>query len=445
MHLPYRWLFTLGLSALCALAVVPTSAAPSAEWPQFRGPGGNGVSETAIPPVSFGPSTNLLWRASVPLGYSSPVVAGDRIFITSEQFGLETIALDRKDGRVLWRRKAVPETTQPARDPSGPGRAASTPVTDGTFVYAFFGTVGLIAYDLDGTEQWRRAMLKPDAEISASPILIDDKIIFVCDVGPGSFIEALDKTTGRPVWRTDRERIRRSASTPFHWVNDKRDELIVSGSYWLTSYDPRTGKQNWHYSGTAKSTSSTPAAARALLVTATAQTANDTGQDGPSKVEALDFLTDIGRFAESPLPRPESSMFAVRSCGQGEINGTHVTWKSTRSLPGASSPVIYQDRLFSVKAGGFLTSYKLQDGTPIYQDERLDAPGDYYASPVAAAGRLYLASLNGTITVIDALADKLTILAQNKMGEPTLATPALVGTNILIRTEKALYSFATTK
>lgn len=443
----HRCLLYLTFSTLA----VSVFAAPSADWPQFRGPGGNAVSETAVPPITFGPSTNLLWKTPLPLGYSSPVAVGDRIFVTSDQNGLETIALNRKDGRILWRKPALADQKERSENPngagqgpSGPGLAASTPVSDGVFVYAFFGMVGLIAYDLNGAEQWRRPLPKPDGEISASPIIIEDKIIIVCDVGPGSFVEALDKKNGRPVWRAERDRRRRSFATPFHWVNDKRDELIVSGSYWLTSYDPRTGNENWQYSGTANSASSTPVALRALLVTATAQAGNDSAQDARSNADPLDFLGDFNQVLKSPTPRPENALFAVRSCGRGEIKETHVAWKNTRSLPGASSPIIYRERLFTVKAGGFVSAYNLSDGAPIYQDDRLNAPGDYYASPVAAAGRIYFISQNGVITVIDATTNNLTTLAQTKMGEQTVATPALVGNHILIRTEKALYAFAAT-
>jgi outer membrane protein assembly factor BamB len=237
--------------------------------------------------------------------------------------------------------------------------------------------------------------------------------------------------------------VQRSVSTPFHWVNDKRDELIVCGSYWLTSYDPRTGKQNWNYSGTAKSANSTPIALGALLITATAQTGNDSGEETSSGADPLNLLGDFNPIPKSPLPRPENALFAVRSCGRGEINKTHLAWKNALSLPGASSPIIYRGRLFTVKAGGFVSAYNLQDGTPIYQSERLNAGGDYYASPVAAAGRIYFISQDGVVTVIDATTDTLTPLAQNKLEEPTLATPALVGTDILVRTEKALYAFGT--
>lgn len=435
----YQWLLLLAFSTLAD----PAFAEPTAEWPQFRGPGGNAVSETASPPVAFGLSTNLLWKTALPLGYSSPIVVGGRVFVTGDQFGLETMGLNAKTGQILWRQLA--DNSAAKQNPSGPGRAASTPVSDGAYVYTFFGTVGLIAYDLNGAEQWRRPMDKPDNEISASPILIDDKIIIVCDVGPGSFVEAFDKKNGRSLWRTARESRRRSVSTPFHWVNDKRDELIVSGSYWLTSYNPRTGEENWQYSGTARSASSTPAGARALLISAAAPSGNDSGHDVEPAAPSLDFQLDFNQILAPRTPPAENAMLAIRSCGRGNIDQAHLAWKKTRSLPGAASPIIYRDRLFTVKAGGFVSAHHLPDGSPVYQDERLTAPGDYYASPVAAAGRIYFVSQSGVITVVDASADRLTILAQNKMGETTLATPALVGGNIFIRTEKALYAFARTE
>lgn len=435
---------------LATLFPIFAGAAPlTPEWPQFRGPGGSAVSEAASPPVAFGPSTNLLWKTSVPLGYSSPIIAGNRIFLTGGNEGrLETLAIDLHDGKVLWRRPATDEKIFPNNDSS---RAASTPVTDGTFVYVFFGAVGVITYDLEGTEQWRKPLAKPDVAITSSPILIDDKLIILCDVTAGSYIEALDKKTGRSIWRTDRSRMSQSFSTPFHWLNDKRDEIIVAGSYWLTSYDPRTGKENWRYSGVPKVATSTPVAARELLFSASTPPGNEpaTGNENPALGDALSSITDIGQIisaqtpkSENALPKPENALVAIRSCGSGEVNGTHLAWKNTRSLPGASSPIFYAGRLFTVKAGGFVSAYHVQDGRTIYQDERLNAPGDYYASAVAAEGRIYFVSDKGVVTVIDAKADSLTVIAQNKLGEQTLATPALAGVAIVMRTEQNLYAFA---
>ena len=220
------------------------------DWPQFRGPGGRAVSETATPPIGFGPSSNLLWKVAIPGGpggVSSPVVTGQRIFLTaeavtkSEVFPLtgepifpaaepaktiHAIALDRKDGRILWKRDLGKQAT-----------ATPTPVTDGKSVYVFFGSIGVIAYDLDGQEQWRHPIARLDFSSSASPILIDDKLIIVCDQDTGSFVEALDKKSGRSLWRAERPQFRRARATPFHWKHGHEEELIVSGSFSLTSYD----------------------------------------------------------------------------------------------------------------------------------------------------------------------------------------------------------------
>src|SRR5688572_29804403 len=178
------------------------------DWPQFRGPGGRAVSETATPPIGFGPSSNLLWKVAIPGGpggVSSPVVTGQRIFLTAEAAresevfpltgelifpaaepakSIHAIGLDRKDGRILWKRNLGKEAT-----------ATPTPVTDGKFVYVFFGSI--IAYDLDGKEKWRQPMVNPDFSTSSSPILIDDKLIIVSDKETGSFVEAFDKKNGR--------------------------------------------------------------------------------------------------------------------------------------------------------------------------------------------------------------------------------------------------------
>lgn len=432
-------LFLLALSQVLA-----TLAATIPAWPQFRGPKGIGIAESATPPIHFEASTNLAWKTPVPIGYSSPVIADDRIFVTGGDDGrLETFAIDLHDGHIIWRKSAAPQTSAPKTDTMISGRAASTPATDGKFVYVFFGTIGVIAYDLDGNEQWRMPLAQPNNELSSSPVLIDDKLIIVVDVGPGSYIEALDKNNGHKLWRTDRPRVLPSVSTPFHWVNDKRDEIVVSGSYWLISYNPRTGEENWRYSGISKSATSTPIGAGALLFSATMPAGNTPeNNDPPPGNDALAAIADFQKFALAPLPKPENAMLAIRSCGRGEINQTHLAWKLSRSLPGASSPIVYADRLFTVKPGGFVSAYNLQDGRPIYQDERLNAPGDYYASAVAAAGKIYFISQHGVITVIDAKSDTLKILSQNKLNEQTLATPALTENTILIRTEKNLYAFA---
>src|SRR5882724_7209545 len=172
---------------LVTIAIVSFTLTIRAEdWPQFRGPGGSGISESANPPIGFGPASNLVWKVPVPSGYSSPVVTGDRIFLTALNDGrLDTLAIHRKDGRVLWRQRALPDNQIVSHDPAGPSPASPTPVTDGKFIYVFFGAVGVIAYDLDGIEQWRYALAKPDVAAGSSPILVNDKLIIRCDTEKG--------------------------------------------------------------------------------------------------------------------------------------------------------------------------------------------------------------------------------------------------------------------
>ena len=386
--------------------------ARSEDWPQFRGPGGRAVSETATPPIGFGPSSNLLWKVAIPEGISSPIVTGERIFLTAPD---ETLALDRKDGRILWRR------------PLGSGgNPRPTPVTDGKFLYVFFGSIGVISYDLDGQEQWRQPIAKADSNATASPILIDDKLIIVCDGDTGSFVEAYDKKSGRSLWRAERPEFLLARATPFHWKHGREEELIVSGSFALTSYDPNNGREKWRLPGSARWAMSSPAAGENLLFVLTMK-------EGQGEED----LTQL-----SVASRKDPS--ALRAIRPG-LCGDRVAWNSVRSLPYGNSPLSYKGRLFTVKSGGFVTAYDAKTGESIYQDQRINAPDDYWSSPVAAAGRIYFASEKGVVTVMDATADTPTILAQNKLNEQILATPALIDQTILIRTAKNLYSFGASK
>lgn len=457
---------------LCAISTV------AQEWPQFRGPGGNAISKTANPPVHFGPGTNVLWKTAVPAGNSSPVIAGDRIFLTAVNEGkLETLCIDRVKGGILWRQVIAAEKLEPTHKLGSP--ATPTPVTDGKMVYSFFGSFGLIAYDMNGKEQWRQPLSVPVVEFgtSASPILIDNKLIVVCDQDLGSFVEARDKKSGRTLWRKERPQFRRGFATPFHWVHARGEELIVPGSVWLTSYEPNTGEEIWQYSGTSRVATSTPAGTEKLLFSASW----NVGGDEDSRITMPPFAeyaadhdqNKDGKFTKNELPdgpvkdrftqmdldkdgvvtadewaqmaemfvKAGNAVLALHPGGTGNITKTHLAWKSTRSLPYVSSPVHYKGRLFTVKNGGLVSAYDAQDGHAIYQDERINAPGDYYASAVAAADRVYFTSQNGVATVIAALDGAPTILAQNKLNEQTMATPALVGNSIFFRTATTLYNF----
>lgn len=437
------------LRLLLSLAI-SVFAARGEDWPQFRGPGGRAVSETATPPIGFGPSSNLLWKVAIPEGVSSPVVTGERIFLTAQaakkidpldltgvgnfltadtEKGIETLALDRKDGRILWKRNL-------GRD----GTPTPTPVTDGKFVYVFFGSIGVIAYNLDGQEQWRHSITRPDFSTSASPILIDDKLIIVSDQDTGSFVEALDKKNGRSLWRAERPQFRRARATPFHWKHGQEDELIVSGSFALTSYNPNNGQQKWSFPGAARWAMSSLAASENLIFALTMKDGVGEAADNDGALAAGIPTFDLNQLTRIEPPKAASALRAIRPGGCAVV-----AWNSVRSLPYGTSPLYYKGRLFTVKSGGFVTAYDAKTGQPIYQDERINAPDDYWSSPVAAAGRVYFSSEKGVVTVMDASADTPTILAQNKLDEQILATPALIDQTILIRTAKNLYSFGASK
>jgi len=408
------------------------------DWPQFRGPGGRGVSETANPPIVFGQGSNLVWKGAVPSGYSSPVVEGERVFLTALNEGrLETLAFHRKDGRLLWRERALPEKEIVSHNLEGPSPASPTPVTDGNFVYVFFGACGVIAYNLDGHEQWRQPLTNSDVTAGSSPILIQDKLIIRCDREGGAFIEARDKKTGRQLWTASQTDFGQGFSTPFHWIRGKEEELVVSGSRWLTSFNPATGAENWRYAGSDYVTTSSPAEGESLLFSAMF--------NGDAKEEEGNvFGASLADFANPAKPegsKNENAMVAINPRRKGDITATCLTWKSARGVPSASSPVFYKGRLFTVKNDGLVSAYNGKTGEPVFQNEHLNTPGGYCASLVAAAGRIYCASENGVITIIDAAADRLVVLARNDISERIIATPALVDRTIILRTEKFLYAF----
>lgn len=460
---------TLGLGALAA------RAAPA--WPQFRGPDGRAVAESSEAPARFGPGSNVVWKIAVPAGHSSPIIWGDRIFLTAfDQGKLETLCIDRGDGRVRWRRKAPAETVEPTHRLSNP--AASTPVTDGESVFAYFGSFGLIAYDLEGHERWKLPLPPPVVEFGAgtSPILAGDRLVLNCDQDQGSFLVALDKRTGRQMWRTERPEFRRGFATPYLWRHGGEEELVVPGSIWLRSYNLSNGAERWSYAGTSRVASSTPTSGDGLLFSASWNVGGDVGDritmdpfdsfarehdrnkdgqftrnelpDGPirERFSQMDINKDDRVTAaewemmREMFAKAGNAVLAIRPDGKGDITASHLAWKSSRSLPYVCSPVYYEGRLYTVKNGGLVSCYDANTGKPHYQDERLGASGDYYASLVAAGGKIYAASQSGTVIVWRA-GDMLDIVSRNELNEQIMATPAVVDDKLYLRTAGQLYSF----
>jgi outer membrane protein assembly factor BamB len=472
----------LGVNALAILflllfATIPHAFAAELNWPQFRGPGGLGLAASANPPIHFGPQSNVVWKTALPSGHSSPIIWGNRIFLTAFSEGkLETLCFDRLNGRILWHQPAPAEKIEPTHRISNP--AASTPATDGERVFVYFGSCGLLSYDVAGKERWRFAIPAPMVEFGAgtSPILAGNLVFLVCDQDQGSFLLALDKYTGKQVWRTERPEFRRSFSTPFVWQHEGNEELVVPGSIWLRSYNLSDGKERWSYSGTSRVANSTPTAGDGLLFStswnvggdpadritmepfADFAKANDKDKDGKLTRDEIPSGPVRERFSQMDLnkdgiitptewqlmaemfAKAGNAVLAIRPGGQGDITATHLAWKATRSLPYVCSPVYYEGRLYTVKNGGLASCYEAKTGRSLYQDERLDAGGDYYASLIAAGGRIYAASQQGMVTVWEA-GDHLKILARNDVSEQVMATPAAVGNMLYVRTAGHLYAF----
>ncbi len=479
--------------ALLALLWV-SMAARAADWPQFRGPNASGVSDARNLPVEFGPAKNVVWKVDVPPGHSSPVIAGDRIFLTAAEgekladAGREkvadagdgkllTICVDRRTGAVLWRREAP----RPRRERFQPTNSAASPspVTDGRNVYAFFGDFGVLSYGPDGNERWRLS-LGPFNNVNGhgtSPILAGDLLVLLCDQDSGSYLIALDKDTGRTRWRVERPETTRGYATPVV-LRPKSGpaELIVPGAYQLTSYAVETGERlwwvrglswqpksapviggdlifahSWEFGGEAEEPSETPTFAETLV-------AYDSNRDRKiSQVELPDprmqksfYLLDLdgnGTLDERDWDfyrarrAARNALVAVRHGGRGDVTGTHVAWRMQKFLPNVPSPLLYDGVLYIVKDGGILTSLDPASGKILKQARLNRAPGTYYSSPVAADGKIYLISQEGKATVLRAGA-QWEVLAVNDLDDECYATPALVGDRIYLRTRSRLYCLA---
>lgn len=470
----------LFLALVLALGGAPLLGA-GLGWPQFRGPQGRGIAEGAEPPTEFGVATNLLWQVALPEGNSSPVVWGDKIFLTALNSGrLETLCLDRARGQILWRQTAPTEKIEPAHTLGSP--ATPTPITDGKRLYVYFGSFGLLAYDLGGKELWRLPLPAPMVEFgaAASPVLAGNRLFQVCDQDLGSFLLAANAETGETIWKTERPQFRRSFATPFVWRHQGEEELVVPGSVWLKSYDLANGHEKWSYTGTSRVACATPTGDDSLLFSSSWNVGGDEGSRitmPPFAEFALEndknkdgFLTQDeipagpirDRFTQIDLNKDKkitaeewqtladmfekasNALIAIQPGGKGDITATHVAWKKTRSLPYVSSPLFYQGRVYTVKNGGMASCYEASSGKALYSDERLGARGDYYASAVASHGKVYLASQEGIVTVLQA-GDTFKILAQNKLPDPIFATPAIVDGEIYARTRNNLFAFGPRK
>lgn len=473
---------------LLAVAMVATAG----EWPMFRGVNGSGVAEVAKAPVAFGPSTNVVWKTALPFGHSSPVITGDLIFLTGAEGGervdagrgdkvrdeggkLFTLCLDRKTGKILWRREAPRPRIERYQKTNSP--ASPTAATDGKNVFIFFADYGLLSYTKDGAERWRTP-LGPFNNVNghgSSPIVYKDLVILVCDQDAGSFLVALDKDSGKERWRVDRSEVTRSYVTPVVLTpKSGPDELIVPGAYQVTGYNAATGEKLWWVRGFSWQPKSVPVIADGVIYVhgwegggeaetptetptwAEALALYDANKDGRIVQDEIDpkmqksfYLLDLDSKGYL-VPRDwefyrarraaRNTLLAIRHGGRGDLTNSGVVWRMQKFLPNVPSPLVDGGVVYLVKDGGIFSSVDAKTGEILKQGRLAGALDTYYASPVVAAGKIYLFSQSGVGTVLKAGAQWET-LAVNDMDEPVFATPAFLDDRMYLRTRGALYCF----
>jgi outer membrane protein assembly factor BamB len=432
--------FSLGVLGLCAAGALPLVAADT-DWPQFRGRSA-GVSDNAGLPDAWGAAENVAWATPVPgRGWSSPVVSGDLVFLTSVvgssdqkkaakglYFGGEqkkppedehrwvVFAVDAATGRVRWEREAargVPASTTHSKN----SYASETPVADSERVYAYFGNKGLYCYDRAGNLAWSKTWPAYPTKFgwgpAASPVLHGGRLFVVNDNEKESFLVALDAKTGDEVWRVARDE-KSNWATPYVWENGKRAELITAGAGKVRAYDPATGKVLWEFGGMSKITIPTPFARNGLLYVASGYVMDQTRPV---------FAVKPGASGDITLPEDADS-------------GEYIAWRQKKAGPYNPTPLVYGDYLYVLYDMGFLACYEAKTGKQVYDRQRLQGP--FTASPWAYDGKVFCLNEDGTTHVIKA-GPEFQVLRSNKLDEMTLATPALSGDRLFLRTQTKLY------
>jgi outer membrane protein assembly factor BamB len=449
----------------------------AADWPQLRGRNGLGVAAAGGAPLEFSPSRNVIWKTALPAGKSSPVVTGNRICLTGAQDGkLETLCLDRSSGRILWR-ESLAQMRAEARHTLNHA-ASPTPVTDGSNLYVFFSDYGLISYTLQGKERWRMP-LGPFSNLhgmAASPVLAGKRLLLACDQDTGAFLLAADKDSGQLAWKAERPDFVHGFSTPAIYVPPHGPaEVILPGSYQMVSYAVETGERLWWLRGLTWQPKSAPLIHGGTLffngwapggdpgqqrdlppfeeVIRTADTNGD-GKLSPEEVPA--DLRHSGSWQAIDLDKDgllnardwsfyrarraaRNGLMAIKLGGRGDVTGSNILWRFDKSLPDVPMPLLYRDTLFLVRTGGIFTTVNPQSGEVVKQGRLTGALEGYYASPVAAGDRIYVASEHGKVVVIKA-DPQWEILAVNDFEEDIFATPAIVDGRIYLRTASALYA-----
>ena len=435
---------SVGGPSLLTITVLVFGALLHAEqWPQFRGPGATGVAESPQLPDTWGTATNVRWKTAIPgHGWSSPVVWGERIFLTSVVPATETeapakglyfggerdapkvehrwmvYAVDRASGQIVWAREAhrgMPQTARHLKNTY----ASETPVTDGQRVYASFGNVGTFAYDFSGTLAWSvRVEPRPTHNgwgTAASPVLHNGRLYLANHNEQQSYLTALDTRTGKTVWRTDYQEATAWA-TPYVWEHAGRTEIITSATGKIRSHDLE-GKLLWQLGPMSSIVIPTPFSRFGLLYVTSGYVGDQTRPV---------YAIKPGAAGDISLPK-------------GETSNASIAWSLPQGGPYNPSPLIYGDYYYTLFDRGFFTAHDAKTGKEIYTKVRLDPTASgFSASPWAYNGKLFAMSEDGTTYVIQA-GPEFKVIGRNVLDEFTMASPAIDRDSLFIRTASALY------
>jgi outer membrane protein assembly factor BamB len=428
-----RLIAAIVLTFACSLSMLSMAPAEqSANWPHWRGPQGNGISDAQDTPVQWSKTENVLWRLPLPgPAGATPVIWGDRIFLTSVGDNGDDLLLLCADtsGKVLWSDK-VGSGNKRVRNDEG-NYASPSPITDGTHVLTFMANGALACYDFEGKQLWKKDLQKDygtfDIQfgLSSSPVLHGGTLFVQMIHGPWNkqqhvgLVVALDIKTGDQVWKHERvtdavDECKHSYASPMLYSDDKQQFLITHGADYAIAHDLKTGKEIWrcgglnpkaNYGNTLRFVAS-PAAAPGLIVVPTAK---------------------------------NRKVVAIRPDGKGDITNSkeHIVWTMPAKTPDVPSPLIHGGLVYLCRENGNLMAVDAKSGELLY--EKLTTRDRHRASPVLADGKIYLTARNGVVSVVKA-GREFELLAKNDLGEPTTASPVIVGDRVYLRTFKALYA-----
>jgi outer membrane protein assembly factor BamB len=411
-------------------------------WHHWRGPLANGTAPKADPPVTWDKNTNIQWKAAIPgRGSATPIVWGDQVFVVTAiqtdriaapadlpkvdptlqrkttppntYYQFVVLSFDRNTGKLRWRRQAAEMVPHEGHHPSH-SYAAGSPTTDGKFLYVSFGSFGIYCYDLDGTLQWHRDLGRMITRLgwgeAVTPVIHGNRLLLNWDQEKGSALICLDAQTGKTLWKAPRDQVT-SWNTPLVVEHKGRTQVIVNGTNGACGHDLETGKEIWQCGPMTTNAIPSPVAADGIAY----------------------CMSGYGKFVAVAVP--------LDSVGDVSAED-RLAWTYRKGTPYVPSPLLLNDRLIFTEANGArLTILDRKTGRAILDRERLPGVQSFYASPAAAAGRIYLVDRRG-MTLVLKQSDKLEVLAINELGEGVDASPVLVGRQLFLRGEKTLYCIA---